>query len=133
MPIEHINPETLPKAQGYVQVVKASGENTIYIAGQTAHAVDGTLIGPGDHYAQFKQAFTNLKSALAAAGAQPEHVVKATFYVVESSEAVLGDFIRGMRDALDGEFLPAASTFLGVERLAFDGMLVEVDAIAAID
>ena len=133
MPIEHINPATLPKARGYIQVVKASGGTTVYIAGQTAHDVDGNLIGRGDHYAQFKQAFGNLRSALAAAGAGPEHVVKATFYVVDSSEAVLGDFVRGMNDALDGDFLPAASTFLGVERLAFDDMLVEVDAIAVID
>ena len=113
--------------------MKASGGTTLYIAGQGAYDVDGKLVGRNDHYAQFKQAFTNLRNALAAAGAGPEHVVKATFYVVDSTEAMLGDFLRGMKDGLDGEFLLTASTFIGVERLAFDEMLVEVDAIAVID
>jgi len=133
MPIEHINPSTLPDAQGYVHVVKASGGTTLYIAGQGSYDVDGNLVGRNDHYAQFKQAFTNLRNALAAVGAGPEHVVKATFYVVDSTEAILGDLIRGMNDALEGKFLLTASTFIGVERLAFDEMLVEVDAIAVID
>jgi enamine deaminase RidA (YjgF/YER057c/UK114 family) len=133
MPIEHINPSTLPEAQGYIHIVKASGGTTVYIAGQGAYDVDGKLVGRDDHYAQFKQAFSNLRNALAAVGAGPKQVVKATFYVVNSTEAVLGDFIRGMKDGMDGEFLLTASTFIGVERLAFDEMLVEVDAIAVID
>ncbi len=133
MPIEHINPSTLPKPQGYTHIVKAGGGTTLYIAGQGSYDVDGKLVGRNDHYAQFKQAFTNLRNALAAVGAGPEHVVKATFYVVNSTEALLGDFIRGMNDALDGKSLLTASTFIGVERLAFDEMLVEVDAIAVID
>ncbi|MBW2713383.1 MAG: RidA family protein [Deltaproteobacteria bacterium] len=133
MTIEHINPPTLPEAQGYVHVVKASGGTTVYIAGQGAYGVDGTLVGPGNHYLQFKQAFSNLRKALAAAGADTQHVVKATFYVVNSTEAVLGEFIRGMTEAFDGQYLLTAATFVGVERLAFDEMLVEVDAIAVID
>ncbi len=133
MTIERINPATLPEAQGYTHIVKATGGTTVYIAGQGAYDVEGTLVGPGDHYAQFKQAFTNLRRALEAAGATPEQVVKATFYVVDSTEAVLGDFVRGMMEAFDGKYLLTASTFVGVERLAFDEMLVEVDAIAVID
>jgi len=133
MPIEHVNPATLPEAKGYVHIVKARGGTTLYVAGQGAYGVDGKLVGRDDHYAQFKQAFTNLRNALAAEGATPRDVVKATFYVVNSSEAVLGDLIRGMNDALEGELLLTASTFIGVERLAFDEMLVEVDAIAVID
>jgi enamine deaminase RidA (YjgF/YER057c/UK114 family) len=133
MAIEHINPPTLPEAQGYVHVVKATGGTTVYIAGQGAYDTDGKLVGAGDHYLQFKQAFTNLRNALAAAGTDPAHVVKATFYVVNSTEEVLGAFIQGMTEAFDGEYLLTASTFVGVERLAFDEMLVEVDAIAVMD
>jgi enamine deaminase RidA (YjgF/YER057c/UK114 family) len=133
MAIEHINPPTLPEAQGYIHVVKATGGTTVYIAGQGAYDVDGNLVGANDHYLQFKQAFTNLRVALAAAGTDPEHVVKATFYVVNSTEEILGAFIQGMTEALDGQYLLTASTFVGVERLAFDEMLVEVDAIAVMD
>jgi len=130
---QHMNPPTLPKAVGYTHIIKVSGGTTIYIAGQGAYDVDGNLVGRDDHYAQCKQAFSNLREALKAAGASPQDVVKATFYVVRSSEAVLADFARGMMDALNGEFLLTASTFVGVERLAYDEMLVEIDAIAVID
>jgi enamine deaminase RidA (YjgF/YER057c/UK114 family) len=133
MDIERINPPTLPEAQGYIHVVKATGGTTVYIAGQGAYAADGTLVGPGDHLLQFRQAFTNLRNALRAAGAEPENVVKATFYVVDSTEDSLGPFVQGMMDAFDGEYLLTAATFIGVHRLAFDEMLVEVDAIAVID
>ncbi len=133
MTIEHINPPTLPEAQGYIHVVKATGTTTVYIAGQGAYDTDGKLVGANDHYLQFKQAFTNLRAALTAAGTDLEHVVKATFYVVNSTEEVLGAFIQGMTEALDGQYLLTASTFVGVERLAFDEMLVEVDAIAVMD
>lgn len=133
MSIEHLNPTSLPKSHGYTHIIKATGGTTLYIAGQGAYDVNGQLVGRDDHYAQCKQAFRNLLAALEAAGASPKDVVKATFYVVRSSEAMLADFARGLNDALAGERLIAASTFVGVERLAFDEMLVEIDAIAVIE
>jgi len=132
MSVDHLNPPSLPKPHGYTHIIKATGGTTIYIAGQGAYDVNGRLVGPNDHYEQSRQAFRNLRAALEAAGASPKDVVKATFYVVRSSEAVLADFARGLNDALEGEHLIAASTFVGVERLAFDEMLIEIDAIAVI-
>jgi enamine deaminase RidA (YjgF/YER057c/UK114 family) len=133
MALEHINPPTLAEARGYSHIVKATGGTTIYVAGQGAYDVDGNLVGRDDHQAQFKQAFGNLVEALRAVGAGPKDVVKATFYVVGWNEGLVDDLVQGMTNALGGEFLLCASTLVGVERLAFDEMLVEVDAIAVID
>jgi len=133
MTIEHITPPGLPKPVGYSHVVTASGGRTVYVAGQGAFDANGKLVGPGDHEAQTKQAFRNLATALDAAGATPEQVVFSTMYVVGLDADTLQAFVRGMNDALDGKPMPpTAATLVGVERLAFDGMLVEVNAIAVV-
>lgn len=134
MPVEHINPQTLATPHGYTHVVVAGGGRTVYVAGQGAYDEKSQLVGPGDYFLQSKKAFENLVAALDAAGAKPEDVVKATFYVVRSSPQALEEFARGMVAALGGAPMPpCASTYVGIERLAFDEMLVEIDAIAVIE
>lgn len=133
MTIEHIAPPGLPKPIGYSHVVATRGGRTVYIAGQGAYDAKGKLVGPGDHQAQTKQVFRNLVTALEAAGATPEQVVFSTMYVVGLDADTLQAFVRGMNEALDGKPMPpTASTLVGVERLAFDEMLVEVNAIAVV-
>ena len=88
MAIERINPPTLSKPTGYTQVVRATGSRTIFLAGQVSADADGKVVGVGDFAAQAQQVFANLKSALAAAGAGFEHVVKTTTYIVNYSPDV---------------------------------------------
>ncbi len=134
MSIEHIHPPGLATPRGYSHVVVATGGRTIYVAGQGAFDEQGKLVGPGDYALQTKKALENLVTALGAAGATPEDVVKATFYVVKSDSEAFKAFMRGMSEAFGGSFMPpCASTYLGVEGLAYDGMLVEIDAIAVTD
>ena len=131
MAIEHINPPGLIEPKGYSQIVTATGGRTIYIAGQGPYDAEGKLVGEGDHYAQAKQAISNLLVALEAAGATPADVVKMTIYVVGLNAQVLGAFFRGVKDATRGQALPpTASTMVGVERLAWDPMLIEIEAVA---
>jgi len=91
MPIQNLNPDTLPTPTGYSHVVKA-GE-TIYIAGQVARALDGSLVGKDDPAAQAEQVFKNLQSALASVGATLQNLVKTTTYVVSR------DCIDAVREA----------------------------------
>ena len=131
--IEHLSPAGLPEATGYSHVVTATGGKTVYVAGQGAFDASMQLVGAGDHYAQTRQAYRNLMTALEAAGATCADVVKSTIYVAASREKVLEDFARAMNEALgDAPMPPNASTYVGVERLAYDGMLVEIDAIAVV-
>ncbi len=133
MTIEHINPSSWNAPQGYSHVVAATGGRTLYVAGQGAYDADGKLVGPGDHEAQTRQAFRNLTEALAAAGARPDQIVFSTMYVVGLNDDSFEAFIRGMHEALDGKPIPpTASTMVGVERLAYAEMLVEINAIAVV-
>ncbi|MGD9598457.1 MAG: RidA family protein [Steroidobacteraceae bacterium] len=134
MTIEHVQPAGLFKAEGFSQVVVGTGSRLAFIAGQGAFDAQFNLIGPGDHFAQARQAFRNLATALRALGATPDQVVSSTLYVVGLTPAVLERFTSAMSQALDGQpFPPHAATLVGVERLAYPEMLVEISAIAMLD
>ena len=64
-----INPPELSAPRGYTHVVTATGGKMVFIAGQVAWDSKGEVVGKGDLRAQATQAYTNLKAALAAAGA----------------------------------------------------------------
>ena len=74
----------------------------------------------------------NLERALAAAGASPEDVVKLNVYLVDYEPEQAGIVREAMRKVFRHKELPA-STWLGVEKLALEGLLIEVDAIAVVD
>lgn len=124
--IRRINPSTLSKPNGYTQVVVSTGSRTIYIAGQTAVDSHGDVVRSGDFRAQAKQAFENLKAALAAAGVGFNDVVKLNYYVLDMANAPV---LREVRNSYLGSVFPA-STLVEVRKLARDEFMLEIEAIA---
>lgn len=133
MQIERINPPMLQPQGGLTHVAKVTGGTTLYLSGQGAYDSENTLVGPGDHYAQAKQAFANVATALQAAGADVSDIVKATYYIRGLTDETMMDFARAMFEVpgLPHDALPA-STMVGVDRLGYDEMLVEIEVIAVI-
>jgi enamine deaminase RidA (YjgF/YER057c/UK114 family) len=129
---KYLNPDTLLKPRGYTHVVTISGPaKLVFVSGQVAIDKEGKLVGPGDLKTQIRQASANLKAALASAGATPADIVKTNTYIVNYKQS---DY-SAMREARgelfpDGE--PPASTLVGVTSLAVDGLMVEMEAIAAV-
>ena len=125
-----INPSTMSKPPGYTHVVEATGPGRIvYIAGQLGLTREGKLAGPpGDFRAQATQAFENLKNALGAVGAGFEHVVKLNNYLTDIRAQL--PIYRDVRDSYVVTANPPASTTLEVSKLAIDGALYEVEAVA---
>ena len=125
------NPATMHATRGYSHVVETTSPcRTIYIAGQLGRTADGKMAGgPGDFRAQAVQAFENLKSALAAAGAGFEHVVKVTNYLVDMAH--IHTYFE-VRDRYVDTKAPPASTTIQISKLAHDGALYEVEAIAVV-
>ena len=130
--MQHINPPELgnPSAYGFNNlVVVPAGHTLIFVAGQGGRDEHGKL---GDFETQLKQAFVRLRQALAAANATPEHVVKITVLSVDHNQNKQ-KLISAERNAMwPDELSKPASTLIPVPRLAGDGMLFEIDAIAAI-
>jgi enamine deaminase RidA (YjgF/YER057c/UK114 family) len=134
MEIERVNPKGLFKLDAFTQVVKTENAAKVaYIAGQGGFDENFQLIGPGDLHAQTVQAFRNLRTAVESVGGSVENIVSSTMYVVEMTPAKVEIFGRAMAEALDGQpFPPNASSMIGVQGLAAEGMLVEISAIAAL-
>ena len=125
------NPKTMPAPRGYTQVVETSSPGrTIYLSGQLGMTVDGAFAGgPGDFRAQATQCFENLKAGLESAGAGFEHVVKITNFFVDMAH--LPVFFE-VRDTFVNTTAPPASTAIQVVRLAREGALFEVEAVAVV-
>jgi enamine deaminase RidA (YjgF/YER057c/UK114 family) len=131
---EFINPPTLPNwEQTFSQIVVVShgSTNTVYISGQVSVDENQNLIGEGDLKSQALKAFQNLEIALTAAAAKTTDVVKLNIYVkgYEPENAV--PISEALRKYFPDKNLPT-STWLGVQSLAKEGYLIEVDAIAVV-
>jgi enamine deaminase RidA (YjgF/YER057c/UK114 family) len=130
--VEHPRPEGLLHNPGFSQVVAASGNRTIYTAGQVSIDERGALVGADDLAAQAAQAMRNVGLALAAAGASYADIVKITTYVVNyrpEHRAVIGK----ARAPFFAGGTPPASTLVGVAALALPEWLVEIEAIAVVE
>ncbi len=129
---KYLNPDTLLKPRGYTHIVTISGPaKLIFISGQVAVDKEGKLVGPGDLKTQIRQAASNLKAALAAAGATSADIVKTNTYIVNYKQSDYSA-MREARGELFPEGEPPASTLVGVTSLAVDGLMVEMEAIAAV-
>jgi enamine deaminase RidA (YjgF/YER057c/UK114 family) len=129
---QFLNPEGLARPGVYTPVVTARGGKTIYVSGQVPVDGDGNLIGKGDLIAQAEKVFDNLRLALEGAGASFADVLKLNMYIVDYKQEYR-DLLHQVRSRFVSREKPPASTLIGVQALARDGFLIEVEAIAVTD
>ncbi|MEO7001146.1 MAG: RidA family protein [Ktedonobacterales bacterium] len=127
--IQFLSPETLPTLPGFSQIVKVTGGQTVYLAGQIALDASGALVGAGDFRAQAQQVFENLKTALAVVGAEFRHVVKLNIYLLDRTQLPI---LREVRDRYINTDAPPASTLIEVRGLAREEFLLEIEAVASL-
>ncbi len=126
------NPKGLydPAPNGYSHVASvAAGARLVFIAGQGGETEDGKLAP--DFRLQVRQAMRNLGIAVAAAGARNSDIAKLTVLIVDHSEQRLHVFGEELMRALGAGPKPTC-TLIPVPRLALDGMLFEVEAVAVL-
>ncbi len=125
MAIQRINPASMGEPIApYTLVVRK--DNVVTTAGMLGLDADGKLVGD-DITSQTRQTLTNITTALEAAGASLNDVVKVTVFITDVANftgmnAVYTEFF--------GDTKPARST-VGVE-LVLPGALVEVEATAVL-
>lgn len=118
--------EKAPKALGPYTVANKAG-GFVFTAGQLGLVPETNELAPGGVEAETRQALTNIKNVLEAAGATMEDVVKTTVFLRD-----MADFAR--MNAIYAEFFtanfPARST-VQVAALPRNGA-VEIEVVAAV-
>jgi enamine deaminase RidA (YjgF/YER057c/UK114 family) len=127
--LERINPADLHRPPTYTQVTVGRGNRIIFVSGQVGVDGQGAVVAP-DLEAQARQAYANVRTALAAAGAGVADVAKLTTFVVDYHQELRG-VVTAARQEVLGEHLPA-STLVGVSALALPEYLIEVEAMAVL-
>jgi enamine deaminase RidA (YjgF/YER057c/UK114 family) len=126
----NVNPWTWQDHFGFSQAVDVSGaERVLYCAGQTSSDADGSTLHAGDMGAQAAQALDNLETVLRGAGMSLANVVRLNSYVTDVDLFFAeGAQVVAERTAAAG--IQPAATLLGVTRLAFPDLLIELEATA---
>ena len=129
--VQHLNPEGLQTYPAWSNVVTLSGRaKTIYVGGQNAVDPSGEIVGKGDIAVQTEQVFRNLETALRAAGARLEHVVKWNLYVLAGQPLQPG--FEVFRRVWGERANPPVITAAVVASLAHPDFLLELDAVAVL-
>ena len=124
---QQINPWQWSIAFGFSQAIKVENPREVLVcSGQTAVNADGTPV-EGDMVSQIRLALENLETVLSAAGFSLSDVVRLNFYTTDVDEffAASETAFERMPDAA----LPAG-TLLGVARLAYPELKIEIEATA---
>ena len=132
--IKKTNPSTLPPPAGaYSHVARVAAGELLFIAGQVPVDRSGKVV-EGDFDAQAAQVFENLRAALQSEGADLQHVVQFTTYLVDSRDIPK---LRKFRERTYPQFFPDGkyppNTLLVIDRLVAEDMRLEIAAIAAPD
>ena len=125
-----INPWKWQDQYSFVQANELSGfRRVVFCSGQTSTDADGSTRHAGDMAAQISFALDNLETVLAAAGMTLSNVVRMTTYTTDVERFLESYGVLAGR--LEKADCRTAATLLGVTRLAFPDLLVEIEATAA--
>lgn len=123
----NVNPWTWQDEMGFAQANEVSGERRVLVcSGQGSVDEQGRPVHAGDMRAQVTRTLDNLETVLREAGMGLPDVVRLNFYTTDV------DAFFGAMDILAArmEENRPSSTLLGVTRLAFPEMMVEIEATA---
>ena len=124
-----INPWAWQDQYGFVQAHETSEpQRMLFCAGQTSVDAQGKPVHPGDMRAQLAQALDNLETVLQEAGFTLSDVVRLNLYTTDVDGLFEAYDVLASRLGASG--CRQAGTLLGVSRLAFPELLVELEATA---
>ena len=110
-----------------IEVTNAS--RVLYCAGQASVDGTGKPVHVGDMRKQLEQAFSNLEAVLQASGYGLANVVRLNYYTTDVDAFLGAGDIVGSR--LGSAGCQPSGTLLGVTKLAFPGLMIEIEATAA--
>ena len=128
--LEISNPEGIydPRSHGYSHVASVSvNSSLVFVAGQGGSRTDGVL--SDDFRTQVGIVFENIALALKSKGLIMANIAKLTTLVVDYDEEKHEILIEESNKIWPDQKFPV-NTLIPVQRLALNGMLIEIDATA---
>ena len=125
-----LQPAHWARPRGYANGVAVRGKQ-VFVAGMIGWDAQG-VFHSDDLVAQVRQALQNIVEVLAEAGAQPDHIVRMTWYLTDKRDYLArGKEIGAAFRELIGSF-NAAMTAVQVSALIEDRAKVEIEVTAVI-
>ena len=110
--------------------------NMIFVGGQISADEKGNPIAPNDMEAQTRNVFENVRAVVREVGADMKDIGKLnTYYVDDSTGEGSREFWEKMT-RVRMEYIPEpgpSATAVKVSGLAYDGLVIEVEAIAIVE
>ncbi len=129
MEVHKINPWSWQDNFGFSQGIEFSGHQRVLMcAGQTSIGPDGQPRHAGDMKGQLIYALDNLQTVLRAADMTLSNVVRLNFFTTNPD--ALFEHYGIIAERLRAAKSQPASTLLGVARLAFPELMIEMEATA---
>ena len=123
------SPPTMPPPRGYSQVVEVNTPGRmLFIAGQLGYDASGKQ--GQDFRTQATLVFENLKAAVESAGGHMSDIVKINGYLTDIRVQL--PILAEIRDKYVNTAAPPASTMLEIQKLAREGALLEIEAVAVL-
>jgi len=130
--IQHINPPGLINNPAFTNVITISGNaKTIYIGEQNSNNAAGEVVHKGDFKAQTVQVLNNIKTALQAAGADIDNIIKLTMYMVQGQS--LQEGFEAFKETWGMLKNPPVITGIFVSALANPDYLIGIEVIAVVE
>lgn len=127
--VRAVNPWTWQDAFGYSQAIHIRGASDVLaLAGQGSMDADGVPMHAGDMASQLALTMDNIEAVLAEAGFALGDVVRLGVYTTDVDLLLAHWPLAASRLAAAGT--RPGSTLLGVTRLAYPELLVEIEATA---
>lgn len=122
-----INPWTWQEQFGFNHGHEVTGGRTLYLAGQVSLDGEGQLVHADDMAGQITQSIDNIEAVLTEAGMTLADIVRLNVYTTDVDQ-MLGHY--GLLSRVNEAGARYTSTLLGVARLAFPELMVELEATA---
>lgn len=124
-----INPEGWPAPRGYANAMLAEN-GVLFVAGQIGWDAQGKLAP--DFVGQFRQALSNIRAVVEAAGGRVEQIARLTWFVtnLEQYRANGREIGAAYREVMGRHF--PAMTVVEVKALVEKDALIEIEASAVI-
>ena len=100
----------------------------LFVSGIAAVTADGSVFAPDDVMAQTRYIFENLRKLLAHVGADFANVLKVTVFLLDVRDR---SAVNGVRKEFFAGSRPA-STLIGVNALALEGLRIEIEAVVGL-